>query len=169
MNLVDPYGLKDVYFLYHYTNSKKDKGMRNWELGSVKDDIKKLKQKGFTVKLDKEATKADILNAMYDPSTKAIIDNGHGYKTGGLQTNDGLRLIPGDVDSSRVSPNLQFVALESCHQGSYKPDWQRALGAAATIVGWDKRTSTLETKSFNRLGWFDGKSKNLSGHLKDLR
>ncbi|MEL3913421.1 MAG: hypothetical protein P1P62_10260 [Treponema pedis] len=47
----DPDGREDIYFIYTYTNTDRDKKMKKSERDTINDDIKWAKNKGFTVKV----------------------------------------------------------------------------------------------------------------------
>ncbi len=48
---IDPDGREDIYFIYTYTNTDRDKKMKKSERDTINDDIKWAKNKGFTVKV----------------------------------------------------------------------------------------------------------------------
>jgi RHS repeat-associated protein len=170
VNYIDLWGLEDVYFIYTYTDSPSDQKMKKSERDSINDDVKYLEKNGLSVKVVESGTKQDIRDALYDPEAIVVVTSGHGYDPKdlvGIQTADDLPFTPSDIDTTKVSGNLQTVILENCYQGDNKNAWQTALGENTTVVGWNGTTTVSETKSFNGLGLFDRQDKNLRGYLEE--
>jgi hypothetical protein len=170
VNYIDLWGLEEVYFIYTYTNSDKDQGMKQGERWTINDDIKYLKKNGISVKVLESANSQDIQNAFYDPEARMIVTSGHGYAdTGkGIQTSGGTAFGPSNLDATKISSNLQTVIFENCYQGDYKKSWQSVLGNDVAIVSWKGKTTDVETKNFNTIGIFDRQDKNLRFYEQEI-
>ncbi len=163
---MDFWGLENVYFIYTFSDSTKDRWMKRFERGTINDDVKYLEEKGLTVAVIESGTKQDVINAINDPEAIVVVTSGHGDRTG-IVTADGGRFRPSDVDPTQVSQNLQTVIFENCYQGDIETKWENAFGNDVDVVGWESTTNTPETRSFNGFGWFDGKDKDLRDYLND--
>jgi hypothetical protein len=171
VNYIDPWGLEDVYFLYTYTESRKDQNLKRMERWTINNDIKYLQNNNMTVAVNESAIYQDILDAFYDSETRVIITSGHGYdpsKYVGIQTADGKLFGPSALDPAKVSNNLELVIFENCYQGNVIKDWKLVLGSDVEIVAWDGLTSTFESMSFNTMGIFDRQDRNLRSHLSEV-
>ncbi len=94
---VDLWGLENVYFIYTFSDSTKDRWMKRFERGTINDDVKYLEEKGLTVAVIESGTKQDVINAINDPEAIVVVTSGHGDRTG-IVTADGGRFRPSDVD-----------------------------------------------------------------------
>ena len=171
-----------VYFIYNYKPKFKKNLSYQWmEENTITDDVFFLKRKGKEVIVydglfdRKGGTKENIIQALENSSTKAVIFSGHGYDGGGIITYDGKFFRPYDIDKNKISPNLELIIFEDCYQGGSEKGntdniekWGAAFGSNVNIVGWQGTTNVFETRSFNGLGLFDRQDKNLREYLKDL-
>jgi hypothetical protein len=164
---IDPDGEADVYFLFVYkTADKKDQRMQKFERSSIQDDIDYLRDMGLTVEVNEHATKQDVEAAFADQDAIMIVTSGHGYNAAKIQTADKKSVEPSDL--KKVGNKLRIVIFENCYQGDYVREWKAALGQGVEVEGWTNTTTTIETRSFNGLGWFDRKSKNLREYVDDV-
>jgi len=118
----------------------------------VKDDIARLRAKGYTVITDNKTTTEDWKNAAYDQKAFGIVNLGHGGE-GALVTiatngdPEGDFLTHWDIDKKKVSPNLKMVYLQSCQAGMEEAAWERAL--KTDVVAWTKSVTNLEVMASN--------------------
>jgi RHS repeat-associated protein len=168
----DPDGEEDVYILYTYTSSQKDQDMKAIERESMDKHIDKLKKYGFTVKVIEKATKDDVLAAFKDSEAKLIYVSGHGAEnTAAIQTNNGLFVSPNDIKGAIPGTSeLTVVIFQACYQGNttYKKAWQAALDSRVEFVGWRKETYAETSRSFNGIGIFSGKLKNMNMYIDKI-
>ncbi|MGL1893393.1 MAG: caspase family protein [Spirochaetaceae bacterium] len=142
--------------------------MKNRELNSIKQEVKYLRENGLEVVVDYDATKQDVLDAFTDQEARMIVISGHGKRSAMIQTSDDKRLTPYDLKYINVSKNLETVIFENCHQGDYISDWKKELPKETNVIGWRDKTSVLETKRFNGLGWFDRQPGNLQDQANKI-
>lgn len=64
-----------------------------------------------------------------------------------------------------VGESLKTVIFENCYQGDFEKDWESAFGGSIDVVGWHKKTYTIETRLFNGCGTFDRQDLNLRDYL----
>lgn len=151
---------KTLYFFYGLKSDAKDRGYRDTMDNYVEDDIASAVQQGFTVVYDRAGTKAAFLAACYNSNTFGIYWCGHGYMDGTIQTNDGGRIAPEDIDKSQVSPNIQYLILAACGTGVGEKRWKKVMGPQCRFQGWVNTVSLAKVNDFTTDSWFDG----MSGH-----
>ena len=153
----------DVYFIYTYPED--DRGMKEFERSSILDEIKYLQKKGFSVRVIEKGTKEEVLKAFSDDKAKIIITSGHGSDNGHICTYDFGKVRPVDVQELEVGESLKTVIFENCYQGDFEKQWESAFGGSIDVVGWHKKTNTVETRLFNGCGEFDRQDLNLFDYL----
>lgn len=147
---------ESVYFTYTLNPETLKGKYHKLSIGMVngglqKDEIADLQNRGYTVVVDKTATKEDIQNALYDPTTAAWVNVGHG-SAGAVCTYDDEFLFPQfkfDLDPEKVSPRLKMAYIQSCQTGELQEDWQKALGTNTKIYNWSRTASNTELMMVN--------------------
>ncbi|WP_433532895.1 hypothetical protein ACQPYA_13340 [Micromonospora sp. CA-263727] len=142
---------KSFLFLFGFkTASGQDRSMLAQELAQIDDDIEVLRAAGYTVVVDQQATRKDLLEAVTGDGSgveglvpAGIYWSSHGGEDGSLECCDGASVCPDDVDPATVSPGLRLVILGACYVGAYAPAWRTALGGHPLVAGWG-RPVTLE-------------------------
>lgn len=105
------------------------------------DELTTLRLKGYTVVVDRTATRKDMLNAFYSDTTAGVVYDGHGGD-GDISTYEGW-LSAEDIDSSKVSPNLKMYYSFACNNAQKKTEWTKALNGAA-FYGWERSSNMLD-------------------------
>ncbi|MEV6344395.1 hypothetical protein [Actinoplanes sp. NPDC051851] len=135
---------KTFHFLFGYrTGREQDRSMLAEELAHIDDDVAVLRAAGYTVVVDRQATREDLTEAVADKGTAGLYWSGHGGADGRLQTCDGTLVGPADIDPATVTPGLRLVVLGACYVGAYAPAWRTAFGGFPLVAGWG-RPVTLE-------------------------
>lgn len=142
---------KAFLFLFGYkAASEKDRWMLGEELTKIGDDIDVLRAAGYTVVLDRQATRDDLRRAVAGDGAgveglvpAGVYWSGHGQADGSLECCDGATVAPGDLDPSTVDPGLRLMVLGACYVGAHAPAWRAALGGHPLVAGWG-RPVTLE-------------------------
>lgn len=137
---------KSFLFLWGLRRTRDiDQQMLARELEGIDDDIEVLRQAGYTVVVDPQATKEDFLEAIRGDAegVKGLVPAGilwsaHGYEDGAIETCDGGAIRPGDVDTGTVSPGLRLMIFSACYTGSRSSTWRKALGGRPLVVGWGR-------------------------------
>ncbi|MFO0660585.1 MAG: hypothetical protein U0165_12250 [Polyangiaceae bacterium] len=135
---------KAFFFLFGFVvTSQRDQEFLQAELKEIEDDIAVLRNAGYTVVVDHQATKRDFLETLYAQGEGVpgvhpvgIYWSGHGNEDGGVETCDGGVVLPSDVDTTKVSPALRLLILASCYAGCRARTWRMQLGGTPLIVGW---------------------------------
>ncbi|XVU22784.1 hypothetical protein ACQPZJ_36760 [Actinoplanes sp. CA-054009] len=132
---------KTFAFLFGYkTASAQDQAMLAAELDQIGDDVAVLRAAGYTVVVDRQATREDLLEAV---AGAGFYWSSHGGADGVLECCDGARIGPDDLDPAAASPGLRLAVLGACYVGAYAPAWRAALGGHPLVAGWG-RPVTLE-------------------------
>jgi hypothetical protein len=142
---------KAFLFLFGYkTVGEQDRMMLAQELAKIDDDVAVLREAGYTVVVDVQATREDLLEAVAGAGAgvEGLIPAGfywssHGGADGSLECCDGATVLPEDIDPATVSPGLRLAILGACYVGAYAPTWRTALGGHPLVAGWG-RPVTLE-------------------------
>ncbi|KUL25505.1 caspase family protein [Actinoplanes awajinensis] len=135
---------KTFHFLFGYkTASEQDRSMLAEELAHIDDDVAVLRGAGFTVVVDRQATRQDLLDAVAADGTAGFYWSSHGGADGRLQCCDGALVSPADIDPATVTPGLRLAVLGACYVGAYAPAWRTAFGGHPLVAGWG-RPVTLE-------------------------
>jgi len=137
---------KAFLFLFGFKRAAKiDQGMLARELGEIDDDVQLLRNAGYTVVVDPQATREDFINTVtgQGEGVTGLIPAGfywsaHGHYDGGLECCDGGMINPADIDTTKVSPGLRVAILGACYVGSRSKTWQKALGGKVLVVGWGR-------------------------------
>jgi hypothetical protein len=115
------------------------------ELAHIDDDIEGLRAAGYTVIVDKQATRDDFF-AMLE--SKAELAEGlapagfywsaHGMEDGAIQCCDGELIHPRDLEGKPMPEALRVAIMGACYVGSSSRTWRKALGGRALVVGWGR-------------------------------
>jgi len=140
-----------VYFLYGIEAPIQKLLMREPNKLAVRDDIAKLREKGYTVVVDETTTTKDFKDAVYDPKSAGVVYLGHGGE-GALMTmtdssSDEGYVANWDIERNKVSDNLKFVYLQACQAGMQQKNWEKALGTE--VIAWTKSLTNVEVISLN--------------------
>lgn len=135
---------KAFLFLFGYkTAGEQDRTMLAQELAEIDDDIAVLRGAGYTVVVDQQATREDLLEAVAGAGAgvegltpAGFYWSSHGSDDGSLECCDGATVRPEDVDPATVSPGLRLAILGACYVGAYAPTWRTALGGHPLVAGW---------------------------------
>jgi hypothetical protein len=137
---------KAVFFLFGFRRSAKiDQEMMARELEHIQDDIEVLRNAGYTVVVDPQATKSEFVEAVTGAgegaaglAPAALYWSAHGHADGGLDCCDGARILPADLDPEKVSASLRVAILAACYVGAHSRTWKKALGGHPLVVGWGR-------------------------------
>lgn len=137
---------KSFSFLFGFKRAAQvDQGMLVRELAEINDDIEVLRNAGYTVVVDPQATREDFLaNAKGEgEGVQGLIPAGfywsaHGHADGGIECCDGGVVYPTDLDPSTVSPGLRLAIFGACYVGARSVTWRNALGGRPLVVGWGR-------------------------------
>lgn len=135
----------NVFFGYAKTLDKVI--MRGPDRFFISDDIKRLQELGYTVKVDLNVTKKDFDDAVYDSRTAGVLWFGHGAEGGVVDVNENW-IFPGFIDKNKVSKNLKMVVFEACQVGKMADDWKDQLNGA-DIIAWKKNVKNGAMQFFN--------------------
>jgi hypothetical protein len=113
----------------------------------ISDDIEKLQALGYTVVLDYNTDKSEMINALYDSRTAGFLFSGHGGG-GYLGMADDQALGPQDIDPQRVSSQLKMAVFESCQTGRKQAEWEKAL-KGADVTAWNDNVTNGAMQYFN--------------------
>jgi hypothetical protein len=149
---------KAVFFLFGYSiEAPRDQEWLRMELDELADDFEVLRNAGYRVVIDPQATSSDFLEAVAEKGegaegmpVAAIYWSGHGNPDGSLATCDGGTVRPGDVDAATASAALRLVVLSSCYVGGRARSWRQALGGRPLVVGWGRPVSIDRALDFLR-------------------
>ncbi|GID32180.1 hypothetical protein [Paractinoplanes brasiliensis] len=126
-------------FLFGYrTASAGDREMLAAELAHIDDDVAVLTRAGYTVVVDRQATRRDLLEAVAAEGTAGVYWSSHGGQDGHLQCCDGDEVRPADLDPATASSALRLVVLGACYVGAHAAAWRAALGGRPLVTGWGR-------------------------------
>ena len=137
---------KSVLFLFGLKmHSPRDQQFLRDIRAHIDDDVQVLRQAGYTVAVDEQATHDDFLKAVYGEgegveglAPAALFWNAHGLADGSVETCDGGVVKPSDLDADRVAADLKLVIFASCYVGNRSRTWREALGGHPLVVGWGR-------------------------------
>lgn len=137
---------KAFLFLFGFRiHSPRDQEFLEKELKEIEDDIAVLRNAGYTVVVDPQATRKDLLDAVtgQGEGVEKLVPAGiywsaHGSEDGSVQTCDGGFVVPDDLEPDRVDPGLRLMIFASCYVGSRSRTWRKALGGRPMVVGWGR-------------------------------
>ena len=137
---------KAFLFLFGFRiHSPRDQEFLEKELKEIEDDIAVLRDAGYTVVVDPQATRQDLLDAVTGrgEGVEKLVPAGiywsaHGSEDGSVQTCDGGFVRPDDLEPERVDPGLRLMIFASCYVGSRSRTWRKALGGRPMVVGWGR-------------------------------
>jgi hypothetical protein len=136
---------KRFYFVYSFVPEFPSgivDGLIDRELRfSISDDVTALRNKGYTVVIETDASKKSIFDAMYDRTTAGLVWIAHGYN-GAVSTHDGGWIRSREIDSARISPNMKVLAIESCYSEDDR-GWAQKFNKSKVITFPKVRTYTL--------------------------
>jgi len=147
-------------FLFGYKAAgEQDREMLARELGEIDDDIAVLRAAGYTVVVDPQATREDLLEAVAGKGAgvegltpAGFYWSSHGSADGSLQCCDGASVRVEDVDPATVSPGLRLAVLGACYVGAYAPAWRAALGGHPLVAGWGRPVTIDRAVDFLEVG-----------------
>jgi hypothetical protein len=137
---------KAFLFLFGLKKARQiDQDMLARERAEIDDDIAVLRDAGYTVVVDPQASYDDFLQTLYGEAEQApgLIPAGfywsaHGHDDGAIECCDGSVVRPKDVETARVSPGLKLVVFGACYTGAFARTWRDALGGRPLVVGWGR-------------------------------
>jgi hypothetical protein len=135
---------KSFLFLFGFrVHSDRDQEFLKKELEQIDDDIQVLRQAGYKVVVDPQATRQDFIDAVAGSGEgvaglvpAGIYWSAHGSEDGSVQTCDGGHVVPEDLDPAKTSAGLKLMIFASCYVGSRAKKWRAALGGRPMVVGW---------------------------------
>ncbi|MCB9558290.1 MAG: hypothetical protein H6707_19390 [Deltaproteobacteria bacterium] len=130
------------FFLFGLNRYRgRDQEMLKRELAAIQDDIEVLRKAGYTVVIDKQATRATLrqtLAGAQEAPAAGIYWSAHGNPDGSVETSDGKRIRPDDIDPERVRSELRLFIMSACYSAARSRAWRDALGGRALVVGWGR-------------------------------
>jgi len=137
---------KVFHFLFGLkVHSPNDRRLFSQAREHVDDDVSVLRDAGFTVVIDEEATHPDFLDAVYGRgegieglAPVGIFWLAHGHENGDIETSDGGVVRPTEIDAAQVHEGLKLVVFAACYTGSTSKTWRKALGGSPMVVGWGR-------------------------------
>jgi hypothetical protein len=147
---------KCFLFLFGLKKAREiDQEMLNRERAEIDDDIAVLRDAGYTVVVDPQATRDDFLQTVYGEGelVPGLVPAGfywsaHGHGDGAIECCDGGRVKPTDVETAKVSPGLKLVVFGACYTGAFARTWRDALGGRPLVVGWGRPVTIDRAVSF---------------------
>jgi len=137
---------KAFFFLFGFKKSSPiDQKMLERELAHIDDDIEVLRNAGYTVVVDTQATRPELIAALSEKGEGAdglgpagFYWSAHGHEDGSVECCDGDRVNPEDLDGVEVSSALRVAIFGACYVGCRSQTWRRALGGHPLVVGWGR-------------------------------
>ncbi|WP_033337885.1 caspase family protein [Catenuloplanes japonicus] len=133
---------KVFLFLFGYkTAGTQDPGMMAAELDEIDDDVAVLREAGYTVVVDRQATREDMRDAVTGRGLGDLVPAGiywssHGGADGSVECCDGTILTLADIPAAHEG--LRLLVLGACYVGAYAPAWRTALGGHPLVAGWGR-------------------------------
>src|SRR5260221_6924792 len=135
---------KAFFFVFGFKRAApRDQEMLTNELAHIDDDIQTLREHGYTVVVDPQATKDELVELVEGRGVGAegLVPAGfywsaHGHEDGAVETCDAGSVRPTDIDPAKAHPGLRLPIFGACHVGSRSRTWRTALGGKALVVGW---------------------------------
>jgi hypothetical protein len=135
---------KAFFFVFGFKRAApRDQEMLKDELAHIDDDIQTLREAGYTVVVDPQATKDEFVELVEGRAVGAegLVPAGfywsaHGHADGAVETCDGGTVRPTDLDPAKVHAGLRLAIFGACYVGSRSRTWKAALGGNALVVGW---------------------------------
>ena len=137
---------KSFFFLFGLKRfAEIDQKMLASELEHIDDDIEVLRNAGYTVVVDTQATREDFIATVTGQGEGAeglapagFYWSAHGNEDGSVECCDGTVVRPDDIDAARVLPSLRLAIFGACYVGSRARTWRKALGGHPLVVGWGR-------------------------------
>ena len=133
------------FFLFGLNRHREtDQKMVEREREAIRDDIEVLCRAGYTVVVDPQATRDDLLEALTGRAERppaGIYWSAHGHPDGSIETCDGGRVRPDELEADEVRSELRLFIMSACYSAAQASSWRRALGGHALVVGWGRPVS----------------------------
>jgi hypothetical protein len=137
---------KAFFFLFGFRRSAEvDRKMLEMELAHIEDDIEALRKAGYTVVVDRQATKRDFFDMLAKRSDGAVnlepvgfYWSAHGNEDGSIQCCDGEFILPSELDGKVIPSGLRLAVMAACYVGARARTWRKALGGRPLVVGWGR-------------------------------
>jgi hypothetical protein len=137
---------KAFFFLFGFRSAAAaDRRMLDMELTHIDDDVEALCRAGYTVIVDRQATRRDFFDmlACRAEGAQGLVPAGfywsaHGFEDGAVQTCDGELIRPEDVGGKDVPEGLRVAIFAACYVGCRSRTWKEALGGGPLVVGWGR-------------------------------
>ena len=137
---------KAFFFLFGFKRaSQRDQTMLKRELEQIDDDVETLRNAGYTVVVDPQATREDFIATVNGTGEGAagLVPAGfywsaHGNEDGSIECCDGGTVAPADVSADKLAAGLRLAIFGACYVGSRSRTWRNALGGKALVVGWGR-------------------------------
>ncbi len=135
MNYIDLWGLENVVVMFSLNTE--DKNFNDFFYNilvdqSAKEISQTAKESGKTVRIDRDATEAEIIDAYEDSDTERLIIVAHGSKNGAdINDIDKVSITPGDFGSKTPGSDLKDVDIDSCYQDTFEGSWRDKIDATA--------------------------------------
>ena len=135
---------KAFFFLFGFKRAaKRDQEMLKRELEQIDDDVETLRNAGYTVIVDPQATRDDFVTTVSGTGEGAagLVPAGfywsaHGNEDGSIECCDGGLVRPDDVAADKLAAGLRLAIFGACYVGARSRTWRKALGGQALVVGW---------------------------------
>jgi hypothetical protein len=147
---------KAFFFLFGFRMAAAmDRKMLEMELAHIDDDIEVLRKAGYTVVVDKQATRKDFLAMvkMEYPGAEKLVPAGfywsaHGNKDGSVQACDGELITPSDLDGVETPSGMRLAIFAACYVAARSKTWKTALGGHPLVVGWGRPVTIQRAVEF---------------------
>lgn len=130
------------FFLFGLKTARRiDQDMVRREREAIADDIAVLQGAGYTVVVDPQATRADLVAAVTgraEAPPAGIYWSAHGHPDGSVEACDGDKIPPDSLPTAEVSPALKLFIMSACYSAARARTWRNALGGAPLVVGWGR-------------------------------
>lgn len=135
---------KSFFFLFGFRlDNQKEQAYVKAEIEQIEDDIAVLRNCGYTVVVDTQATSTDLFEALYGKGEgvvgllpAGIYWSAHGDANGGLQTCEGSYVQPQQIETSKVQRSIKLMIFGACYLGAHAGRWRKALADLPLVVGW---------------------------------
>jgi hypothetical protein len=149
---------KCFLFLFGFKRASTiDQKMLERELAEIQDDIEVLRNAGYTVLVDPQATRDEFMDAISGNAEGApglspagFYWSAHGHEDGAIECCDGGEVRPADIDTAKVQSSLRLAIFGACYVGARAKAWRTALGGHPLVVGWGRPVTIDRAVEFLR-------------------
>jgi hypothetical protein len=144
------------FFMFGFKRASEiDRKMLEMETSHIEDDVEVLRRAGYTVVVDRQATRDKFIAMVCGTAEGAaglqpagFYWSAHGHPNGAIECCDGDAIVPEEIEPLTKAAGMRVAIFGACYVGARSRTWKRALGGAPLVVGWGRPVTIDRAVSF---------------------